>query len=206
MALASITIIGAISALAATLFKDKEPRIKDVFEMERFSEQEIENSDALKIVRNDINTYLTGIDDVQFHNVLLDIMAKHRKPIGYFSSLKGRLVLNDGCVFLKDKERLGWKGIWRYLNNCDNSFGYGITFAMLLFLLYVAIDAEKSNNYFDNAFSILLAITMGIMLYDIILASVKFRKASENKIKDIEYKTLFETYAKEKIVKSSDIN
>ncbi|RPH24325.1 hypothetical protein EHN13_13565 [Citrobacter youngae] len=84
MAFTSVAIVSGTAALASTLFKEKELKAKEIIELSKIPQEEINLSPQLIIVQNEINSHITGVKDVRFHKVLLEIMAKNNKPVGYF--------------------------------------------------------------------------------------------------------------------------
>ncbi|MEQ9770958.1 hypothetical protein ABRQ03_08830 [Pectobacterium jejuense] len=193
--LSSIALIGASAALAAVIFKNKEPRIKEVLDLAKFSPEEIEASPQLKIIQNDLNVYLTGVKDVQFHPILLDIMDRYKKPIGYFSKLENKLILNIPYYFEIKKE-----GFFSRLLNKKYFLSDFIHFMVFISLVFLAINYENHPSYWVKSASLGLSVASGIIVYYWFSNINIERKRYLNKRDLAEYESVFRDYAKNKLL------
>ncbi|WP_333494806.1 hypothetical protein [Kluyvera sp. CHPC 1.251] len=197
MPLSSIALVGASAALAAVVFKDKDSRIKEVIDFAKLSQQELKSSVHFAIVKNDINTYITGIKDNSFHKPLLDIIARESKPIGYFCKLEGRLESNAPYNFRIKKKSFIQSLIASFTSNLGNAYHF-IQMLVFIFCILGAIIFEQSTVIYEQAFSLALYALSGFMLYNwfTIIALIWKQSPSNSDIK--EYSLLFNKYAEEK--------
>ncbi|MEC5343171.1 hypothetical protein ABRZ24_11270 [Brenneria populi] len=192
--LSSIALIGASAALAAVIFKNKEPRVKEVIDLAQFTPEEIDASPQLKIVKNDLNAYLTGIQDVQFHEILVDIIDKYNKPVGYFSRLEGRLTL-DLPYYIEIKKNKKWYGDFV---GKENLLSYFVHFMVFISLIFLAINYENHRNNWVKSASLGFSATAGVVLY-YWFSSIEFKHKRYTSPKELkEYEDIFRDYAKKK--------
>jgi len=198
MAFSSVAIVAGVAALTSSLFKNKELRVKDIFELSKLSKEDVENHPQLKIVKNDINAHITGVKDPIYHEALIEIMAKHNKSVGYFSKLDGRLIYSNPChisIIKHDfKIRLGNK-----LKNTNSTFASLVYLSFLLIIFKLAIEMDASSVTWMQAAAIILAGLGGVVFSHLLIGlSVQW---SENfhQVKDCEYKNIFDEYANTKV-------
>lgn len=197
MSLSSIALVGASAALAATIFKDKDPRTNELIALAKLSPEKIESSVHLRIIKNELNTYITGIKDNTHHEYLLDIMAKENKPIGYFCKLNSRLTFKKPYLFSITKTNF-FHSIKTSFSSNEGDLNYFIQ--LIIFALFVAfsIAYEKDTNPYLQAFSVVLSALSGFVLYNWFTVIALIWKQHPNR-KDIkEYTALFEKYAEDK--------
>lgn len=197
MPLSSIALVGASAALASVVFKDKDSRIKEVIDFVKISKEDIKSSALFKIAENDINSYVTGVKDNQFHEALLDIMARENKPVGYFCKLDGRLDFN-GSYYLSIKKLSFFQSVFSSFIRREGSMSHFSQLLCFLLGVWTAIFFEQKPGFFDQAISLALYALAGFMLYNwfTVIALIWKQRLSKSDIK--EYSLLFEKYAKEK--------
>ncbi|MBJ7223779.1 MULTISPECIES: hypothetical protein [unclassified Brenneria] len=191
MALSSIALIGAAAALAAVIFKNKESRTKEVIDFAKFSKEDVDASPQLKIIQNDINTYLTGVKDTQFHEILLDIMAKYHKPIGYFSKLNDKLILNHPYYISIKKEKMGY----RYMREIRDSISSFLHFFVFVILIFMSMKYESNPSVWVQSTALVLAATSGVVLYYWLANIESKQRLFFNKKIFSEYDKLFKHYS-----------
>ncbi|MBN3344189.1 hypothetical protein H5A44_17365 [Pectobacterium brasiliense] len=196
MAFTSVAIVSGTAALASTLFKEKELRAREIIELSNIPQEKINLSPQLIIVQNEINSHITGVKDVRFHKVLLEIMAKNNKPAGYFSKLNGKLsFISPNHISIEECPSFSRK-FYYYISNNETLFSNFMHIAFILLVLSLSIDAAQNGiTPIEKALSVLLAAISGFMIFNwFSLMSVIFRNGT-NKTKNHEYKILFEEYA-----------
>ncbi|MDM3329602.1 Uncharacterised protein [Citrobacter youngae] len=196
MAFTSVAIVSGTAALASTLFKEKELKAKEIIELSKIPQEEINLSPQLIIVQNEINSHITGVKDVRFHKVLLEIMAKNNKPVGYFSKLNGKLsFITPNHISIEECPSFSRK-FYNYISNNETLFSNFMHIAFILVALSLSIDtAQNGITPIEKALSVLLAAISGFMIFNwFSLMSIIFRNGT-NKTKTHEYKVLFEEYA-----------
>ncbi|RUS02765.1 hypothetical protein [Pectobacterium polaris] len=197
MSISTIALIGASAALSAVLFKDKDSRVKDVIDFVKSSPEDFQSSAHYTIIRNDINAYITGIKDHEFHHVLLDIMAWGNKPIGYFGRLEGRLEINvTGQLNIKE---MTW--FQSFISEFRSKMGSISNFVLALCfagLALLAIEYGAAKETWLQAFSLVFSTLAGFMLYNWfnIIAVIWKQHANKKDLK--EYVSLLQNYAEEK--------
>ncbi|MBY6254887.1 hypothetical protein K3G69_01520 [Phytobacter diazotrophicus] len=202
MSISTIALIGASAALSAALFKDKDSRVKDVIGFAKSSPEDFLSPAHYTIIRNDINAYITGIKDHEFHHVLIDVMAWGNKPIGYFGRLEGRLEINiTGQLNLKE---MTWfqSCLSEFFSKTGSisNFVLGLCFAGLALF---SIEYSAAKETWLQAFSLVFSALAGFMLYnwfDIISTTWK-QHANKKDLK--EYASLLQNYAEEKQKKAA---
>lgn len=198
MALSSVAIVAGVATLAASLFKNTELRVRDIIELSKLSVNDIENNPQLKIVKNDINEHITGIKDPAFHEVLIEIMAKHNKPVGYFKKVDGRLQYDHSYYISINK--IGWRQCIKKLINNPNDWVATLIYVTFIITMFgMAVDFDKDPQTFNQGLSIFLS-GMGGLMFSFLLKglSVQWRNSFHN-VKDSEYQELFKKYANSKI-------
>lgn len=198
MAFSSVAVVAGITTLTSSLFKNTELRVKDVIELSKLSNEEINNHPQLKIVKNDINFHITGIEDPIFHEALIEIMAKHNKSVGYFKKLDGRIVYSAPYHISIIKPN--WKERIKFQFKSMHSDLASLTYiSTILLILTIAIEMDTSSETIAQAAAIILAGLAGIVFsYLLTGLSVQWRKNSYQ-VKDCEYKLLFEEYKNDKL-------
>ncbi len=197
MSISTIALIGASAALSAALFKDKDSRVKDVIDFAKSSPEDFQSSAYYTIIRNDINAYITGIKDHEFHYVLLDIMAWGNKPIGYFGRLEGRLEINViGQLNIKE---MTWfqSFISEFLSKTGNISNFVLASCFTGLVLF-AIKYGAAEETWQQAYSLVFSALAGFMLYNWfnIIAATWKQHANKKDLK--EYASLLQNYAEEK--------
>lgn len=197
MPLSSIALVGASAALAAVLFKDKDSRLKEVIDFAKIPQEEIKSSVHFTIIKNDINSYVTGIKDTSLHKSLLDIMARENKPIGYFSKLEGRLESN-GPYHFRIKKMSSIESIALSFLSKTGNVSHLIQVLVFIGFLWLAIPYEQGGEVYEQAFSLAIYALAGFMLYNwfSVMALIWKQHPNNNDIK--EYSLLFEKYMLEK--------
>ncbi|WNI77508.1 hypothetical protein [Enterobacter ludwigii] len=197
MPISSIALVGASAALAVAVFKDKDSRIKEAIDFMKISQHEAKSSTHYTIIKNDINSYITGIKDNSFHTPLLDIMARENKSIGYFCKLEGRLESN-GPYNLRIKKM-------SFIQSVKCSFvsklGSASHFAQMLsfiFCLWIAMLFEQNIGVFEQALSLVLYALSGFMLYNWFTIMALIWKQLPSGVDIKEYSLLFDKYALDK--------
>lgn len=197
MSISTIALIGASAALSAALFKGKDSRVNDAIDFAKSSPEDFQSSAHYTIIRNDVNAYITGIKDHEFHHVLLDIMAWGNKPIGYFGRLEGRLEINvTGQLNIKE---MTWFQFFisEFLSNTGSisNFVFSLCFAGLALF---AIEYSEAKETWLQAFSFVFSALAGFMLYKWfnIIATTWNQHANKKDLK--EYASLLQNYAEEK--------
>ncbi|MCZ5510196.1 MULTISPECIES: hypothetical protein [Enterobacteriaceae] len=156
MALSSVAIVAGVATLAASLFKNTELRVIDIVELSKLSVNDIENNPQLKIVKNDINEHITGIKDPAFHEVLIEIMAKHNKPVGYFKKVDGRLQYDHSYYISINK--MGWGQYIKKLINNPNDWVATLIYVIFIITMFgIAVDLDKDPQTFNQGLSIFLS-------------------------------------------------
>lgn len=198
MALSSVALVAGVAALTSSLFKNKELRVNDVFELSKLNKECFESHPQLKIVKNDINTHITGIKDPVYHEVLIEIMAKHNKPVGYFSKLEGRLHYSSPyqISIIKHKPLARLK---KQLTNTNSIFASLAYISVLLAIFQSAIEMDSSSVTWMQAAAIILA-GLGGVVFSHLLTSLSVQW-SENfhRVKDYEYQNIFDEYTNNKM-------
>ncbi|MBN3344694.1 hypothetical protein SOV92_14405 [Pectobacterium brasiliense] len=197
MSISTIALIGASAALSAVLFKDKDSRVKDAIDFAKSSPEDFQSSAHYTIIRNDINAYITGIKEHEFHHVLLDIMAWGNKPIGYFGRLQGRLEINvTGQLNIKE---MTWfqSFISEFLSKTGSISNFVLTLCFVGLALF-AIEYGAAKETWLQAFSLVFSALAGFMLYNWfnIIAVIWKQHANKKDLK--EYVSLLQNYAEEK--------
>jgi hypothetical protein len=201
MSLSSIALVGASAALAAVIFKDKDSRVNELLEFAKLPPKEIESSVHYKIIKNELNSYITGIRENSFHDYLLDIMARENKPIGYFCKLDSRLELKQP-YFFNIKEITLFQSIRASFSSKMSNLNHVIHLVIFSLFICFSIEYGKSPNLYFQAFSVALSALAGFFLYNWFTVIALIWKQHPNS-KDLEeYKALFEKYAKEKKTES----
>ncbi|MDK2632178.1 hypothetical protein QMZ93_02285 [Pantoea stewartii subsp. indologenes] len=198
MGFSSVAIVAGVAALTTSLFKDEELRVKDVIEFSKIDKKSIENHPQLKIVKNDINTHITGIKDPTYHEILIEIMSTYNKPVGYFNKLDGRLQYSEPYQI-----SIVSPGLLARFKNAMTDINSGLaTFIYLSFLLIsltLAIELDASSVTSMQAAAIILAGLNGVIFSHLLIGlSVQWRK-SAHKVKEAEYENLFNEYKNKKI-------
>lgn len=197
MSISTIALIGASAALSAALFKDKDSRVKDVIDFAKSSPEDFQSPAHYTIIRNDINAYITGIKDHEFHHVLLDIMAWGNKPIGYFHRLEGRLEINAiGQLNIKEMTYTQ-SVIAEFLSKTGSISNFVLTLSFAGLALF-AIDYSAAKETWQQAFSLVFSALAGFMLYNWfnIIAATWKQHANKKDLKEFAY--LLKKYAEEK--------
>lgn len=201
MSLSSIALVGASAALAAVIFKDKDPRVNELLEFAKLSSKEIESSVHYKIIKNEINSHITGIRENSFHEYLLDIMARENKPIGYFCKLDSRLELKQPYLF-NIKEITPFQSIKSSFSSKMSNLNHIVHIVIFALFICFSIEYGKSTNLYFQAFSVALSALAGFFLYNWFTVIALIWKQYPNS-KDIkEYRSIFEKYAKDKKTES----
>lgn len=198
MAFSSVALVSGITALTSSLFKDKQLRVKDVIELSRLDKECIECNPQLKIVKNDINAHITGVKDPTYHEALIEIMATHNKPVGYFTNLDGRLRYSElyQISIIKHSPLILLKNELTDINSRFASFVY---LAVLLLILTFTIEMDISSVTWMQAAAIILAGLSGLIFSQLLTGlSVQWSK-SFHKVKDSEYAMIFDEYKKSKL-------
>lgn len=197
MFISTIALIGASAALSAALFKDKDSRVKDAMDFAKSSPEDFQSSAHYTIIRNDINAYITGSKDHEFHHVLLDIMAWGNKPIGYFGRLEGRLEVNvTGQLNIKD---ITWlQSFTSELLSKTGSISHFIFALCFAAMAIFSIEYGEAKEIWLRAFSFVFSAFAGFMLYNWfnIIATTWKQHANKKDLK--EYASLLQNYAEEK--------
>lgn len=197
MPVSSVALVGASAALASVIFKDKDSRIKEVIDFAKIPQQELNSSVHFTIIKNDINAYITGVKDNSFHKVLLEIMAKENKPIGYFCKLDGRLESNGPYNLRIKKINI----IQSFLTSFTSKSGSVSHFFQMLFFIisvWAAILFEQGSEVFEQASSLALYALSGFMLYNWFTIMALIWKQHPSKVDIKEYSLLFNKYSAEK--------
>lgn len=197
MSISTIALIGASAALSASLFKDKDSRVKDVIDFAKSSQEDFQSSAYYTIIRNDINAYITGIKDHKLHHVLLDIMAWGNKPIGYFGRLEGRLEINVTGQ-LNIKEMTWFKSFISEFFSKTGSISNFILSLCFAGLALFAIEYGAAKETWQKAFSLVFSVLAGFMLHNWfnIIATIWKQHAHKKDLK--EYASFLQHYAEEK--------
>ncbi|WP_407579560.1 hypothetical protein [Citrobacter koseri] len=197
MALSSVAIVAGVATLAASLFKDTELRVKDIVELSKLSVNNIANEHRLKIVKNDVNAHITGIKDPAYHEVLIEIMAKHDKPVGYFTKVDGRLNYNHPYDISITKIGLKqyFKRVFKDPNNWVGTIAYTL---VTITTLGLAVELDNDPQTFSQGISIFLS-GMGGLMFSFLLKGLSVQwKNNFHNVKDSEYEKLFKEYAESK--------
>lgn len=197
MSIMTIALIGASAALSATLLKEKDSRVKDAIDFAKSSPEDFKSPLHYTIIRNDINAYITGINDNEFHHILLDIMAWGNKPIGYFQKLEGRLEINSVGQLNIKKMTFAQSVIYEFLSKTGSISNFVLAFCFAGLALF-AIDYGAAKETWQQAFSFVFSALSGFMLYNwfSIIASTWKHHANKKDLK--EYALLLQNYVKEK--------
>lgn len=195
MSFAYVAIIAGSAALSATIFKKKVVGLKEILDVSKIPPAELESNPQLKLARNEINTYITGVKDERLHDALIDIMARHNKKIGFFSKLDGEVEFNPlGHIFIKPKK--GFFNSIAKLVSKDNGFvAYSAIFLFLILIIYFSIEyGREVDSSFSQALSVLLSIISGFMVYNWFEAMNKMSINGSNKTTHSQYEELFQEY------------
>ena len=197
MAFSSVALVAGVAALTTSLFKNKELRVNDIVELSKLRKEDIDNHPQLKIMKNAINTHITGIKDPTYHDTLIEIMATHNKPVNYFNKLDGRLIYSEPDQLMVVKKPL-LACLKDQLKDTSSAFASLVYLSVLLFILKIAIEIDASSDTWMKAAAIILA-GLGGMIFSQLLTglSVQWRK-NFYQVKDAEYQNLFDEYATNK--------
>ena len=197
MAFSSVALVAGVAALTTSLFKNKELRVNDIVELSKLRKEDIDNHPQLKIMKNAINTHITGIKDPVYNDTLIEIMATHNKPVNYFNKLDGRLIYSEPDQLMVVKKPLLAR-LKDQLKDTNSVFASLVYFLVLLVILETAIKIDASSETGMKAAAIILA-GLGGMIFSQLLTglSVQWRK-NFYQVKDAEYQNLFDEYATNK--------
>ena len=191
MVLSSIALIGTTAALCAVLFKSKESRVNEIINFLGGDPGETRLDEKINILRNNHNAYITGVKDVDIHPILLEIMAKYNKPVGYFSKLDGKLYMKSS--FFVD---IKGESLLKSLSDRKSVFSYLAFIVMLCIVHFLALsfDIDNNNPLISNTASFLMSVFLGMILY-MLIENVSYIWANNVTSKEMkEYKDVFTSF------------
>ncbi|MBY4890613.1 hypothetical protein K5Y32_21985 [Pantoea sp. DY-15] len=197
MPITTIALIGASAALSAALFKDKDSRVKDVIDFAKSSPEDFQSSAHYNIIRNDINAYITGIKDPEFHHILLDAMAWGNKPIGYFGRLEGRLEISDTGQ-LKIKKMTWLQSVITDFHSNTGSTSQIFLAIFIAVLTLLSMEFGAAEEQWMQGASVIFSALAGFLLFNWFSTIAVTWKQHAHKHDLAEYNSVLKRYAEEK--------
>lgn len=197
MPITTIALIGASAALSAALFKDKDSRVKDAIDFAKSSPEDFQSSAHYNIIRNDVNAYITGIKDPEFHHILLDVMAWGNKPIGYFGRLEGRME-TDAAGLLKIKNMTWFQSIVTDFRSKTGSTSQIFMAIFIAVLTLFSMEYGAAEKQWMQGASVIFSALAGFLLFNWFSTIAVTWKQHAHKHDLAEYNSVLKRYAEEK--------
>ncbi|PKC30679.1 hypothetical protein V462_19485 [Pantoea ananatis 15320] len=195
MVIPFVALIGATAALCAILFKEKDSKINEIIEFERIPEEKIKKSPQLQLVKDELNAHITGVTDREFHPFLLKIMVAENKPIGYFSRVDGKLIIEIDRIKIKNRNFFSLSFLKEYIKekyNTASNLSIFITFYLTVYFLIAPPQDEAYPSI--AAMQLILTVIAGFLLYNWLMIISKIWKEKANGKDILEYKEIFDKY------------